>query len=402
MTTNKNNSKSFIFKEFTALKQAAFFDKLKKNRFSGQIFLTKPKELKWTFYFFMGRIVYATGGSHPMRRWHRNIITYLPNLPSNIKEHKGDIDHLINKYKHPCWEYELLCLWVKQEKITLEQATKMIRNTITEVLFDVTQAVQVIVQLKQSQKLPFSNRLVLIDNEQVIEEAKKKWLQWQGAKIADRSPDMAPVITHPESLQKKTSPKLYQTLTKLLDGKQSLRDLSVRMKKDILLVIRSLLPYIQDGTLKLAKIPDFPSPLKTRNQQNQSNTKVNTKNKKLIACIDDSPLICQTMEKIITEADYNFLAINDPLRAISVLFNRKPDLIFLDLVMPNANGYEICTQLRKLTLFKNTPIVILTGNDGLVDRVRAKMVGSSDFMSKPIDAKIVLETIRKLLSVSVS
>ncbi|MFM7577394.1 MAG: response regulator, partial [Microcystaceae cyanobacterium] len=67
------------------------------------------------------------------------------------------------------------------------------------------------------------------------------------------------------------------------------------------------------------------------------------------------------------------------------------------LVMPNANGYEICTQLRKLSLFKNTPIVILTGNDGIVDRVRAKMVGATDFLGKPVNSETVLQTIRKYL-----
>ncbi|MEL6500545.1 MAG: response regulator, partial [Cyanobacteria bacterium J06623_1] len=76
---------------------------------------------------------------------------------------------------------------------------------------------------------------------------------------------------------------------------------------------------------------------------------------------------------------------------------RKPDLIFLDLVMPNTNGYEICSQLRKLSYFKQTPIVILTGNDGIVDRVRAKMVGSTDFLGKPAQPEQVLETIAKYI-----
>lgn len=96
-------------------------------------------------------------------------------------------------------------------------------------------------------------------------------------------------------------------------------------------------------------------------------------------------------------ANYQFVGINDPLRAIAILLARKPDLIFLDLVMPNANGYEICGQLRRMTFFKDTPIVILTGNDGIVDRVRAKMVGSTDFISKPVDPEIVIGTIRKHL-----
>ena len=83
--------------------------------------------------------------------------------------------------------------------------------------------------------------------------------------------------------------------------------------------------------------------------------------------------------------------------AVAKIDTLRPDLIFLDLVMPNANGYEICAQLRKLSHFRNTPIVILTGNDGIVDRVRAKLVGASDFLGKPIDAGIVLSVLRKHL-----
>jgi two-component system, chemotaxis family, response regulator PixG len=89
--------------------------------------------------------------------------------------------------------------------------------------------------------------------------------------------------------------------------------------------------------------------------------------------------------------------VQDSMRAIATLLSRKPELIFLDLVMPNTNGYEICSQLRKVSAFRDTPIVILTGNDGIIDRVRAKVVGASDFLSKPVDAATVLEVTNRYL-----
>lgn len=399
MTSNTNTSNPIPFKEFTAVKQIRFFENLKQPRFSGELLLTGPRQTKWVFYLYLGRLVYATGGNHPVRRWRRNLVAYLPNLPNNMTAIQGEVDNLALDNGTNCWEYELLCVWVQQQKISLEQAAKMIRQNIVEVLFDITQAMQVTCELKQNKNLPFSTRLVLIDAEQVIIEAQKGWQAWQSAKIADRSPDMAPIITQPQELEQQTNPQIYQTLSQLLDGQQTLRDLSVRMKKDVVTVTRSLLPYVQRGLVRLIEISDIEQPkLPTHGVDDQalSNQKVT------IACVDDSPLICQTMEKIITNAGYNFVGINDPLRAIAILLAKKPDLIFLDLIMPNANGYEICSQLRKLTFFKQTPIVILTGNDGLVDRVRAKMVGSSDFISKPVDTPLVLETIRKHLRLSVS
>jgi chemotaxis family two-component system response regulator PixG len=70
--------------------------------------------------------------------------------------------------------------------------------------------------------------------------------------------------------------------------------------------------------------------------------------------------------------------------------------------MPVASGYEICTQLRRISHFSNTPVVILTGNDGLLDRVRAKVVGSTDFLTKPVAADRVMSIIRKYLPIQAS
>ena len=99
-----------------------------------------------------------------------------------------------------------------------------------------------------------------------------------------------------------------------------------------------------------------------------------------------------------TNAGYRFVGINDPLRAFSILMALKPDLIFLDLMMPNINGYELCNKLRQISIFQNTPIVILTGNDGMVDRVKTKLVGATDFLSKAnVDKQAVKETMRKHL-----
>lgn len=379
--------------EFTASKQAGFFDTLKQPRFSGQLVLTDNKGEQWFFYLYLGRIMYATGGTHPVRRWRRHIALYLPQIASQLSSLQLDIASLGNQDFRLCWEYQLLCLWVEQQKISREQAARMIRSVIVEVLFDITQTMEVTCELRQDNLL--STRLVLIDADQLINEAQKHWQAWQGAKVADRSPNSAPVIRQAEQLQERTSPQVYQTLKQLLDGNQTLRDLSVRMKRDVVTVTSSLLPYIQMGLVELIKIKDLSPPVSI--PTNHAPTTTENAVGPLIACVDDSPLMCQTMEKIVTGANYQFLGINDPLRAIAILLARKPAVIFLDLVMPNANGYEICGQLRKLSFFRNTPIIILTGNDGIVDRVRAKMVGSTDFMSKPVNPEMVISAIHKNL-----
>ncbi|GBF84179.1 PatA protein [Aphanothece sacrum FPU3] len=107
------------------------------------------------------------------------------------------------------------------------------------------------------------------------------------------------------------------------------------MKRDVVTVTSSLLPYIQMGLVELISIDDLTPPVSPPTGHPTANTTGNNSGP-LIACIDDSPLMCQTLEKILMGANYQFLGINDPLRAIAILLARKPALIFLDLVMPNA------------------------------------------------------------------
>ena len=393
MTTAKNgtgNARTHI-QHFTASKQIKFFDSLKESRFSGQLVVSDKQDRTWVLYLYLGRIVYASGGVHPVRRWRRHVVAYCPERLANLEELQSFLAKIAQEESRISWEYQLLSVWIDRNKLGREQATKVIRATVTEVLFDITQAIEVSCELIKDNLL--TTRLILIDAEQVIAESNKLYTAWQDAMVADRSPDLAPIIRQPQALKSRTSAQVYQNLSQLLDGKQTLRDLSVRMKRDVATITRSLLPYIQKGFVQLVAVDDIAPPVSSPVAQKLFKSK--TPRRLTIACIDDSPSICQTMEGIITDAGYNFVSEMDGLRAIAVLLSRKPDMIFLDLVMPNTNGYEICSQLRKLSYFKQTPIVILTGNDGIVDRVRAKMVGSTDFLGKPAQPEQVLSTIEK-------
>ncbi|MDZ8139614.1 MAG: response regulator [Nostoc sp. DedQUE04] len=119
----------------------------------------------------------------------------------------------------------------------------------------------------------------------------------------------------------------------------------------------------------------------------------------LVACVDDSPTICRSLEEILTHQNYRFIGIQDSLTAVLKLIKSKPDFIFLDLLMPKVNGYEICSQIRKTPSLKDVPVVILTGKDGIVDRMRAKLVGATDFLGKPVEADKVLNVLHKYLNV---
>lgn len=91
----------------------------------------------------------------------------------------------------------------------------------------------------------------------------------------------------------------------------------------------------------------------------------------------------ETVKQILTGQGYETIAIGDPLKALSSVFQIIPDLILCDISMPELDGYEVCAMLRTSTLFRQTPIIMLTGKDGFIDRVRAKLIGATDYLTKP-------------------
>ncbi len=389
MDTPTTGKKSILIKGFVATKQVYLFDMLKKRQFSGELVLVNPAKGKWHFYIYLGRILYATGGDHSVRRWRRNLTAHIPNIAANRQFLEKELHSISNQKVKFCWEYELISRWLSQGKATREQVMKMITGVLTEIFFDLSQVGDINFYLNNEVKIVATNKLLPFDARQVIPLAWKQWQLWIKAKLGDRSPNRAAIIKQPEQLKLSIPAKTYVIFNKLLNGKNTLRDLSITFKRDLASVGALLLPHLQQGSVELVAVPDLPSPVQKTPVQNQ--------NAPLIACIDDSPMICQTMGEILTPK-HRFLGITEPLKAISEVIKHKPDLIFLDLMMPQTNGYEICSSLRKLNFFRQTPIVIVTSNDGMIHRMRTKMMGATDFMAKPVKPTEVINMVNKYLT----
>ncbi|PNW44840.1 UNVERIFIED_CONTAM: hypothetical protein BEN50_12575, partial [Euhalothece sp. KZN 001] len=240
-------------------------------------------------------------------------------------------------------------------------------------------------------------------SKELVKIAQKEWKQWEEANLTDCLPNQAPVIKDGESIKNAVAAKTYENLKRLLTGNKTLRDIAVEMKRDLLPITKVLWGYHQKGWLSFQDVPDADLSVITgqkkevKGDHNQNYNATENRKKFLIACVDDSPQVTQTIEMILKESGYDCISINDPLRASATLLKAKPDLIFLDLIMPNTNGYEICTQLRRVSSLQEIPIIILTGKDGLIDRMRAKMVGSTEYLSKPVERKAILEIVYKYL-----
>jgi two-component system, chemotaxis family, response regulator PixG len=375
---------------------------LQQERFTGKIDLRSPNSLHWKLYFFLGRLVWAEGGCHPHRSWERHITKYCPQI--NLKTIcLRDLD------RFECQNYQMLTNWLHKKLVKPEQVKALVESSVTEALFDILQQEAIdsldctIESASDSPALAsvLKTSPALINIEYALQEAEESWSFWVEMGCMSWSLNLAPTIKHPEKLQQEVAEAIYQNFVKLIDGNTTLRDLAFNLNKEAIKLAHSIIPFIHKEFLELVEIPDIESPITvikcpTNFSQNQN---LLIREGRSIACIDDSPQICQVMEQIVTKAGYRFIGIQEPLQVIPKLIAINPDLIFLDIGMPIVNGYEICSQLRRISKFKETPVIILTGRDGLIDKMRAKVSGASDFVSKPIDVEEIVNIIEKFLSV---
>ncbi len=367
---------------------------------TGELLVTGDQETDpaWNIYFYLGRLVYATGGKHRVRRLARAIRQHSPNV--NIQ------DLLVHaKPNAEAWELKIIEQAIHENLLTTEQARAIIQSSIHEVFYSLSDQKNPKSSWKPLEALAFKP-IVALSTTQTFDSIVVAQSRWQQAglshvqnMIQGFSFDLAPYLANPDQLALMLNAdvitlKTYKTLKKIVNGKNTLWDLSIIMKRSMIAVMRSLLPLVVDGIVAFREIPDWISP-NWKLPGKPSNGSL----RGLVACIDDSPQVAVEMKRILEPLGYEVLGITEPLQSVSTLLQRKPDLIFLDLVMPNTNGYELCTFLRKTTTFQEIPIVILTGRDGMIDRVRAKMAGSSDFLSKPPDAAKVLQILHKFLQI---
>jgi len=369
------------------------------QQFTGRLDVI-ASQTNWSIFFCLGRLVWAKGGIHHNRRFHRLWRQYCASVTlANIKLRDDD--------KMPCYYYHVLSVLSRRQILTPQQTKAMIVGLLQEVLFDILQQQELeTLTYEVDAQGGIDKSLTLMANvigaELLVPSSQKHWSEWKASGLTAYSPNLVPLLTKSNELKQQTKPETYQTLCKLVNGKNSLREVSALLKKDLQKLTLSIIPYVRKGFIELREMPDQQRvPNSPALIAPASQTKTVDENKlPLIACVDDSVEICNKLEQILKKGGYRFVGIQDSVQALPILIGAKPELIILDLVMPIANGYEICTQLRRVSMFETIPILILTGNDGVVDRVRAKMVGANGYMTKPIEPKKVLAVIKRFLELA--
>ena len=365
------------------------------GEFTGTVDIAVASGQAWEIVFYHGQIVWSLDLVQPHRLWQRLLSTHggAISLEALVQAANCQAWDGLEQKRKTSWYYQGAISLMESAKIGSSQLTAMLTTAAQETIFDLLQYGQGQKISFRSQPEIFLNRPpILVNTEEVITRAESEWAAWDKQKLANISPNKTPVIRHPVQLYRQTTPIIYQNLVQVITGKRTLREIAIEIDEDLLLLTRSLTRYIQTGIVELIELPDLELPkighkvlpdrpkklLFAPSSQSQA-PKV-----KLVVCIDDSPQVCELMRSIVTDAGYRFIAIQDSTQALPRLLENKPDLIFLDLVMPKVNGYELCGQIGRISSLSKTPIIILTSKDGLLDRLRSKVVGASEFICKPI------------------
>lgn len=113
-----------------------------------------------------------------------------------------------------------------------------------------------------------------------------------------------------------------------------------------------------------------------------------------VMIIDDSKTIRRTAETLLKKEGCQVVTATDGFEALAKIADEKPDIIFVDIMMPRLDGYQTCALIKNNQVFKDTPVIMLSSKDGLFDRARGRIVGSDQYLTKPFTKDELLGAIR--------
>ncbi|NLY58041.1 MAG: response regulator [Gammaproteobacteria bacterium] len=113
-----------------------------------------------------------------------------------------------------------------------------------------------------------------------------------------------------------------------------------------------------------------------------------------VMVIDDSKTIRRTAETLLKKVGCNVITAVDGFDALAKIADNRPDIIFVDIMMPRLDGYQTCALIKNNTAFRSTPVIMLSSKDGLFDKAKGRIVGSDQYLTKPFSKEELLGAIR--------
>jgi twitching motility two-component system response regulator PilG len=121
----------------------------------------------------------------------------------------------------------------------------------------------------------------------------------------------------------------------------------------------------------------------------QQSTNLNVK----VMVIDDSKTIRRSAETLLKKVGCEVVTAIDGFEALAKITEHKPDIIFVDIMMPRLDGYQTCALIKNNQAFKATPVIMLSSKDSIFDRARGRIVGSEKYLTKPFSKEDLINAI---------
>lgn len=230
--------------------------------------------------------------------------------------------------------------------------------------------------------------------EQLQQDIAQRQRVWVSLSPAITSMNVVPLRIE-RAQQTITDPWVQQHLNQWVDGERTLCEIANQISRDPLELAHSYLHFVQMGWLTFkesaAKVykPAFP-PFEAAPSLPQST----------ILSVDDSPVV-QTMIKRAIGNQYNLLLANNAMDALNLLNREKVELLLLDVTMPDIDGLELCRTIRNINKFRDLPVIMLTAKDGMLNKIRGQMAGSTHYLTKPIERQKLMDVLHKYIPATV-
>jgi twitching motility two-component system response regulator PilG len=117
----------------------------------------------------------------------------------------------------------------------------------------------------------------------------------------------------------------------------------------------------------------------------------------VVVVIDDSPTIRKIMELTLQRMDLRVVSAASGVAGLAAVAEHNPVIIFLDIVLPNVNGYQLCQVIKRNPRYQHIPVIMLSGKDGIFDKMRGRLAGANDYITKPFEPGAILAGVRKHL-----
>jgi two-component system, chemotaxis family, response regulator PixG len=403
--------------------------------------------IRWAFYVEKGKLVYASHSLESFERLERHLRGLSREVPalndklrsqlrlmfddlsSETLKHE-DLSPETAKYKVTsetlCTEYPAIRWLVDENRLTKLVAGRLIARIIQEVIETFLCLTNGNLsstfyehRLKETYcSLPINRTL------EVVEQRLQTWYNL-GPTIY--SPYQCPYLVNQDLANqtratKRMSTETAQKLGRILRG-FNFCQLGALLGKDALAIAKQLSPLISEGSIYL-KEPLTPfnqlprtyslAPEEERNKNENLSEAVTEEEENddnisqiaaqqlvktwKIVCIDDNESMLNIINSYLGSQDFQVTLIQDSMKALMKINSIRPDLILLDIGMPNVDGYQLCSLIRKSSILKDIPIVMVTGNKGLIDRARARIAGATDYLVKPfVQADLLRMIMRHLM-----